>query len=356
MNNSEIFLVDLINDFEGHYFIMEALNKIKNTICIDTQEHKILLKKNPIKGMFERRKMYRHVFSEISQKHNNSRAIVHFLTGDKFYVLPVCRTPETKNLKVIVTIHRFPGNKIQQILLKNFANKISMFVVFSEYIEHQFHSIGIKNVVTIQYPTFYDYSQLTSKENIKIQYGINNKYKIISALGGTRYEKGLDILLDSFKYIQTDLKKKILLNIAGREQDFKKGYIEEKAIQNNINLRLNLKNLTDEEFCENVILSDVIVTPYRRNFSSGASGPMTEAMSQGIPCIFPKSGSLSHYEQYNIGITFDMRNTKSLANAIENILMNTYIVNKSLSEKLTVNSFREMHTNIYTNILTRMSL
>lgn len=347
----QIFLVDLVGDVEGHYFMMQALQKIENTICIDTKERKILVRKKPLSGIFERTRIYIRVFKEIKSKQTGA-AVVHFLTGDKFFFLPILISPQNQKLKVLLTLHRFPKNKILQILLKNFANKINNIIVFSDLLKEQCNSIGINNVISYPYPTFQDYSKVDKKEVLRIKYNLRQKDIVITSLGGTRYEKGLDILLESFKYISIENRNKIILNIAGREQDILKNDILKLAHENKIRLRLDLKSLSDLEFCENVILSDIVVMPYRKTFNSAASGPMTEAMSQGIPCIFPRTGSLRYYEtKYKIGRSFITENPKSLAEEIEKMISGDYEFDNSFKNSLSTENFILNHKNLYNKVI-----
>lgn len=352
--NNQIFLVDLNEDHEGHHFIFRTLEKIENTEAIDTKEKKILIRKNPIQGVCERIRMYKRVFREIEEK-QNSPAIVHFVTGDKFYFLPILLSPEKTDRKVIVTIHRFPSNTILRYLLRNFSKKITSIVVFSEYLKEQLYKIGIKNVTHIPHTTFYDYSKIPSKHILKEKYNISNSATVISALGGTRYEKGLDILLESFKFLSKEIKHNIILNIAGREQDFKKDYIIELAQKNNVRFRLDLRNLSDTEFSENVVLTDIMLVPYRKSFIAGASGPMLEAISQGIPCLFAKNRSFEQFEtKHKIGRYFDIENPLSLAEELKKMIEGDYEFDTKYASTLSNEEFIVNHEYIYSSIFANM--
>ena len=272
---------------------------------------------------------------------------MHLITGDKFYILPLFKSLERKNRKVLVTIHRFPTRKLQQLLLKNFSKRVSSFIVFSDYLKTEFENIGIHNVMVVPYPTFYNYSLVPCKDTLKKLYGVQDKI-VISALGGTRYEKGLDLLISSFQYLSDSIKQRIILNIAGREEDFKRDYIEQLLKKYNVKALLTLKSLSDVEFCENVKMTDIMAIPYRKSFNSGASGPMTEAMSQGIPSLFPKCGSLECYEQkYRVGCTFECENLRSLAETILYMIENDIQIDYSVSSIFTNEGFIKNHEHIY---------
>ena len=73
---------------------------------------------------------------------------------------------------------------------------------------------------------------------------------VFSALGGTRFDKGLDILIDAFSMLSPDIKKRVVLNIAGRPLIFKEDFIKKKALGANFKMRLVLKELSEDEFLE----------------------------------------------------------------------------------------------------------
>ena len=116
-----------------------------------------------------------------------------------------------KNI-IIGTLHHLPNNLIKFNLLKKFSNYLKIIIVHSNYIKDVLLHKGIKNIEVIDYPAFYAkhnfYKEIYKKNN-----NINSSLKIISIMGATRKDKGLDLLLKSFKYISNKYKEKILLNI-----------------------------------------------------------------------------------------------------------------------------------------------
>lgn len=343
-----VYLADLVGDTEGHFYFMEALSKIENSFYLDTRERKILVKKHLIRGLSERIRIYRNVFAELKSKKGNK--IVHFQTGDKFYFIPILFSPERRDCKVVLTLHSFPSHPVMQFLLKNFARKISWIVVLSESLKNQLQGIGIKNVVVIEHPTFYDYSVIEPKDALRRKYGIPDDKIVISALGGTRYDKGLDLLLDSFAYLTDEEKDRIILNIAGRSQDFDIQYITQKIDEHHIRARVDLRNVSNIEFCENVKLSDWMAIPYRRTFN-GVSGPMVEAISQGIPCFVPEGSSLHFFcQRFAAAKSFKPEDAKSLAESIKDIVSGKEVVRPSGIEKLSCEHFIKKHIELYNTL------
>lgn len=279
---------------------------------------------------------------------SNEFEIKHILVLDTFTNILFLR----KKQNVMGTLHFVTKNKIKQLLLKNFSKKIDLIVVHSEVLKEKLLKIGIKNVEVVHYPSFYDYSFIMSKEHLLKKFKLENKI-ILTALGGTRDDKGLDILLKSFEYLDDKLKEKIVLNIAGKEETFKKDFITQKSKENKINIREKYGFLTDEEFMENVLLTDIMVLPYRKKFG-GNSGPMTEAIVNKIPCITPKGLNIGDLtEKYDLGLTFECENPKSLAETIEKMILNREkkeFFTSNYHKKLTVENFLRSYEEIYSKL------
>lgn len=342
----KVYLVD--NILTGHHKVyLDALLSVNETVNI-SEVTKFTANKKDLRYIIDRKIFINKILKKISADNFNGKQILHLLYLDNIYIIPQITKLYNNTIKVIGTLHHMPQNKIKMMLLKNFSKKINCIVVHSEYIKQCLSKNGIKNVEVVEYPSFYDYSKIPSKYEIKKEYNIPNDKIVISALGGTRYDKGLDILLDSFKYIDTISKNKILLNIVGKEETFTKEFIDSKIKEFHINARVKLGYVEDDEFAKNVVLSDIIVLPYRKIFT-GNSGPMTEAIVNDIPVIGPDYGNLGYLiEKYRLGNVFRPEDSRDLALVIIDALsrnLNNKISN--YSKKLTVENFINNYKELY---------
>lgn len=320
---------------EGHHKIyQESLLKIKYLELLIFEES-FSFKKDKFKIL---KKMLKAIYLEKDED-------IHYLTLDFLYKYPLLKRIN-KNRIVVGTLHKEPNSFFKKILLKNFSKKITKIIVHSEFIKNKLNEIGIYNVQVIEYPSFYDYSKL-KKENLRKQEKVEGKI-VISCLGGTRFDKGLDILLKAFEYIDEDIKNKILLNIIGKEEYFKKDYVDQMVQKNKINIKFKYDFVTDEEFMKNVLITDIMVMPYRKIFG-GNSGPMTEAVVNKIPSLVPSGTNIGNLvEKYNLGDTFESENPKDLAKVLSRMIKEkkeyfTTIYN----EKLTLEKFIKSHEEIY---------
>ncbi|MGL5051953.1 MAG: glycosyltransferase [Fusobacteriaceae bacterium] len=321
---------------EGHHGIyQENLLKIDG-VNLNIFEEELSLKFNKL---YFFKKVYKILFLEKIEN-------IHFLTLDFLYKYPLLKKLDNNRL-VIGTLHKEPNTFLKKILLKNFSKRISTIVVHSEFLKIELEKIGVKNVEVIEYPTFYDYSKIDRKK-LREKENLEDKI-VISCLGGTRYDKGLDIILESFKYLDEKLKNRIVLNIVGKEEHFKREYIQEIAKKNKINLREKYGFVTDEDFTENVLITDIMAMPYRKIFG-GNSGPMTEAVANKIPSIAPKDtniGSLT--TKYDLGETFEAENLIDLAKVITKLILDKdkkYFLT-DYYKKLNTSNFIKKHKELY---------
>lgn len=267
---------------------------------------------------------------------------------DIYYKIPFASSALLKRNRTVVTMHSFPNGKLKHLLMKRFLQKADAVIVHSEYIKKQMESIGLTNVHCIDYPSFYDYSPLPPKEEIRRQYGLSAGDIVFSALGTIRKDKGLDLLLEAFKYVDDGHKEKIVLNIAGKYSSFmEKADIERLAEKYNIRTRLLIRTLSDREFQENVLISDYMVFPYRKNMT-GNSGPMTEAIVNGIPSIVPADTNLASIAVENhVGMTFEQDNPESLASVLMEACEKEYVCDDTYCQSIKEQTFIDRHKSVY---------
>lgn len=332
----KIYLVDNAND--GHHKVyQDTLNKINNTQILNKIIKFTDLKENFIKAYKERSTFFKYVNSK-----TNKGDIIHLLYIDSLYKCPLIDKKLNRDKKYIGTLHWVPKDAFRQNLLKRFSKKIELIIVHSEFLEEELNKIGIKNVKTIEYPSFIN----INNKNIKKDKELKDKI-VISCLGGTRKDKGLDILSEAFKFIDSKCKEKIVFNICGIEQDIKYDDIMMSAKENNINVICKNKFLTEEEYEEEIYKTDVILLPYRKIFT-GNSGPMTDGIYADKFILGPNNGNLGYLiKKYNLGSTFIQENCNDLAREIEKISQVEVKKTHKYKYELSIDKFNEKYTDIY---------
>ena len=341
-----IYLIDPTTETYGHHIIyLNSLLKIEGTCALQLDVDTKRVKPNFLTVF----KYYWAIRKQLKAVPKGN--VAHLLYSDIYYKIPFISSRLLHRNKTIVTMHSCPNGKVKHWLMKNFCKRVSAVVVHSEYIKKQLESLGLTNIHYVDYPSFYDYSKVPSRTELKKREGLKDSDVVFSALGGIRPDKGLDILLEALKYIDVEIKKNIVLNVAGKEGFLSADDVRRICKENDIRARLNIRPLTDEEFMENVEISDYMVMPYRCNMT-GNSGPMTEAIVRGIPSIVPKGSNLGYIaEHYHVGVTFKQEDAKDLARLITNCLKRKYNNNEGYADLLSEKSFITKHINIYTNVI-----
>lgn len=329
------------NKVEGHHKIyFTSLLKLKGAyLHFSKLQTSYSLKKNPIQYWIKMEKIVKEYLKNVDKE------IIHVLAIDGIYI-----KSKYKKKYIIGTLHQLPNNKVRRYLLKKFSKNIKYLVVHSKFLGEELKKIGIENIKIVNYPSFYSYKNL-NKKILREKYGIKLNKIVLSCLGGTRKDKGLNIVLESLKYLKPEIKEKIIFNIAGKEEFYKIDYIE--SYKNKAELKINLKVLSDEEFKENVFISDIMIIPYLKSFA-GNSGPMTEAIVNKIPCITPKELNIGKITiENNLGEVFECENSKNLAEAIERTINNLdkgIYYNTDFYKELTEKKFLESYKKIYEEV------
>lgn len=254
---------------------------------------------------------------------------IHIQCGDNFYRFFGFGLGFLNNYNSIITFHHMKRSVLRDISLHRIFNRIKNGVVHTVSLKDMLLSMRINNVVHIEYPQFYESTSI-DKNNAKLKLGIKNSEPVLLALGSTREDKGLDILLDALNFVN----RPFHLLVAGSVSSYDENFINEKSNDYNPNVTLLLHFLNDEEFNLCLNAADYIVLPYRKCFD-GASGPLGEGVAREKGIIGPNHGSLGQIIIDNhLGYTFEAENIDSLAKTINQALLNGIVIdNKYLEYK-----------------------
>ena len=273
--------------------------------------------------------------------------VIHFLYGDVFYRYFGVGLRLFKQYKTIVTLHWAKSKPIEIISTKMICSQIDKVVVHSDYIKQSLKGYGVKNAEHIEYPQFNKHS--ITKQNACRYWGLREDVPTILCMGNTRYDKGLDILLDALKSVNVPFQ----LLIAGKEESFDKGYIEKEASPYLDRVKLCLHFLSDEELANAFGVSDIVVLPYRLVFN-GASGPLGEGVALEKCIVGPDHGTLGYTIRENhLGYTFESENRESLAIVLNEALSMSFVMDdkyKSYRDSLDPKKFSEKYEDVYNSV------
>lgn len=269
---------------------------------------------------------------------------IHFLTGDVFYKFFGFGLNKLKKYKTILTFHSVRTGFLQKLSLSIISGLVKTVVFHSEFMKNQAEGLGIKNACHIEYPVFG--GKACDETEAKKYFGLNTEVPVIGCIGGTRQDKGLDILLNALK----DVKEPFQLLVAGKEEYFKEEYIKEQTSSYSENVHLMLRFLTEEELMCAMNATDIVVLPYRKEFN-GASGPLGEGVALGKCIIGPNHGNLKDtIEKNHLGYTFESENIASLSGVLKDALKMNFVADEiyvKYKESLSVTTFLESYNNLY---------
>lgn len=273
--------------------------------------------------------------------------VIHLLYGDFFYRFFGFGLKRTfGKRKVIATLHSVPGAWIKRMGVKAVCRKVTRVVVHTDSLHDRLQEDAVRNVSVVEYPCFLPVDSVTP-EQAKAELGIPGNVPVIAALGGTRYDKGLDLLLTALGQV----KKPFYLLVAGREQDIKRAQIDALIAPFQAQTKVLLENLSDETYCRCLQAADIIALPYRK-ILTGASGPLVEGVACGKMILGTDYGSIGHIiREKHVGHVWDtdgVENMVSVLNsALDQLPVRYDAEAEAFRQSLRVSAFAKKYTYLY---------
>ena len=273
--------------------------------------------------------------------------IVHIVSGDFLYRFFGVGLGTIK-ARVLVTFHHMIFSTVRSISYRMIFRNICKGIVHTEYINSRLSEIGIKNSVKVEYPYFEEVLNI-DRDDLRAKYKISEDEKVLLAFGGTRYDKGLDLLLIALN----DVKEPFRLIVAGTPEDFDETFIHERSEEYKDRVILMLSFIEESIMEELFALCDIVVLPYRRKFA-GASGPLTTGVANGKMVIGPDCNSVSDIITRNhLGYVFEAEDSASLGKAIAKALKTGFeyddvaiAYKESISKIGFIDSYKEIYSSI----------
>ncbi|MGE5384137.1 MAG: glycosyltransferase [Omnitrophica WOR_2 bacterium] len=260
------------------------------------------------------------------------KRIIHFQWLNRYYFTDRFMLPLLARLrghKVILTVHNVNSNKRDNH--DSYYNRITLSLLYNLCNHLIVHTEGSKKEL------IEDFKINPNKISV-IKHGMNNKVtarginqlearkelmieqdlKVILFFGNIDYYKGLDLLVESISLLSEELKREIILLIAGNYKS--KDYIQQvnELIQNSplqSQIIPEIKFIKDENVEKYFMASDCIVLPYRDIYQSGV---LFMAYNFGLPTIATKVGNFENdISEAKTGFICPGIDTKSIAETIE---------------------------------------
>ncbi|OCT10703.1 hypothetical protein A8709_22975 [Paenibacillus pectinilyticus] len=241
------------------------------------------------------------------------------------------------HVQITATLHWFPNRKSKIIGMRFLLKQkvLSKIIVHGDYTRNLFveqlgETYNNNKINCINYPNLHP----IIKNNIDNDSIIINELKelkrpYILCFGGLRFDKGIDILIKAANKIK---EVDFTLIIAGKEEYFKRDYLEQLIKENGLEQKvyLNLEFIPDEMVSSYFNISDMVVLPYRKYFT-GQSGPLTEGVIRKKIIIGPDNGEIGFtIKKYNLGTVFLSENIKDLAEKLIKSIKNIHEIRKNI--------------------------
>ncbi len=179
---------------------------------------------------------------------------------------------------------------------KYFVSPINAFITMSEKVLADLPQFAAnKPAKFVAHPLYDNFGEKVSQQEARARLHIKENELIILFFGFIRKYKGLDILLDAMKILQSSPKPIPKLLIAGEFYEDRKAY-DEQIIRLGIQDLLVLKTefIADSEVKYYLCAADVVVQPYRSATQSGVTPlayhfekPMVVTNVGGLPSLVP---------------------------------------------------------------------
>ena len=276
--------------------------------------------------------------------------IIHFLYGDVFYKFFGLGLSKLRKYKIVVALHRIRTGRLEKISTRRICRRVDVVIVHSEFMKREIEEYGAQHVVCIDYPQFNTAN--VERSRALGFWNLRGDIPVVACIGNTRFEKGLDILLEALKKVDVPFQ----LLVAGKAEAFDKDYIKEhtKSYQDKVTTHMTF--LSDDELNYALAASSIIALPYRKTFEA-ASGPMGEGVRLGKCIVGSGHKNLGNtIRENNLGYTFEPENPDSLAEAIKKALSTEFKIDKNYrayQKALRPKIFVEKHLKLYSGLVER---
>ncbi len=208
------------------------------------------------------------------------------------------------------------------LLVKKLFNYIDKCFVMSDNTYQQASNFLKKeNIKKVFLPIKNNFGQLLNQDKAKEKLGLKSNDRMMLFFGLVRKYKGLDVLLNSFKYIKSS---KLKLFIVGECYEKKEKYIK---LISNLKIDKYVKWFDEYIADDDVNLffsgADIVVLPYKK---ASQSGIIPIAYNYNKPVLVSNIPGLIEFVEINkTGYVFENENSKSLANVLERNISNNKI-------------------------------
>lgn len=282
----------------------------------------------------------------------NDIDVVHILDGDSIMRWFGLGFNFFNAKKIIITYHHFFSGSVRKLSYWLMCHgKKRVAIAHTSSVKRAIKNCYVDNVLHIAYPAF-NYERIASldKKICKLKYGVPISVPTIGIIGGLNMYKNI---LQFLCVIQKSNKDFHLL-IAGKEGDITQKQIESAVKSYKEKVTLNIKFLSNQEYEESIMASDIIFCIYGKDFD-GASGPLIDGVCAEKLILSCSHGSLGEIVlQNSLGFTADCDDKLDILNKVNEALNEVEkfkygIKAHNYRESLTSTAFQKKYKDVYLN-------
>lgn len=265
----------------------------------------------------------------------NQIDVVHILDGDSItrYFGAGFRYIGAK--RIVITYHHFFQGYLRKLSYRMMCyGKSRTCVGHTDAVCRALKKSGISNVAQCAYPAF-EFRSIESKNPsvCKRKFGLSEEVPVIGIVGGMNKYKNIVPFLNTIR----DCSASFQLLLCGKVGDVTLEEILQAVEPYKERVKLVLRTLTDEEYQEAIVASDIIYCLYGHDFD-GASGPLTDGVCAKKLILSCKHGSLGEIVTQNLlGITAECDDRKDMLEQTELAISSA----KKFKYSDTANRYRE---------------
>lgn len=203
-----------------------------------------------------------------------------------------------------------PGDTL---LTHYFLNRLDGAVAMSEAVKADLGRI--KPQLPCYYhphPVYDHFGKALPREEAKTKLGLDPKKRTLLFFGLVRSYKGLDLLLEAFKYLPADYELLVAGEVYGDEAPYRQQVAGHKV---EARTHLHLRYIDDQEVPLFYSAADLNVLPYR---SATQSGILAVALHFEVPVVATDTGGLREVvEQADIGLIAPAAEPEAIAGTIQ---------------------------------------
>lgn len=210
-------------------------------------------------------------------------------------------------------LHKFPETRDQRQGLVELASRIGTILVFSEDMAQRLRwEIGIADVQSVPHPQSHDFAHLEGRDEVRERLGIRGGSRVFSIVGEVRDGKNAYLALEAAAMLRENSKVDSHILFSGKCNDLDARILNSRVLELGMSATLDLRRsrerrdfalLTDFEYRQRILASDIGLLLYSGPQAMGMSGILPDYAKCGIPVVtLPGSLVASEVRRAGIGI------------------------------------------------------